>query len=565
MPAPLPSSVATLTASRLSRELGGNTVLRDVSLTIAPDTRLGVVGPNGVGKSTLLRILAGLEQPDAGRVELTPATATVGYLAQETERHERVTVRAHLHRATGVARADEELQRSAEALGRGEDAADAYADALERWQSLGAADLDARIEAVLATVELPDRVVDLPTAALSGGQLARVALAAVLLSRFDVTLLDEPTNDLDFAGLDQLERFVAGRPGAVVVVSHDRAFLENTVTSVLELDEHERSARLYRGGWRAFLEERSTARRHAEEAYADYQSRRGTLLDRARRERRWATSGAAKEKRRPRDHDTAQRDFRLNRTEQLAARARRTEQALARLEPVDKPWQGWDLRFAIHEAPRAGSVVARLEAAVVQRGDFRLGPLDLEIGWGERWALAGANGAGKTTLIEALLGRIPLESGRRYLGPGVEVGELGQQRSAFTATATLLDAFVADTGLDAGSARTLLAKFGIGTEHVRRPAASLSPGERTRTQLAAFQARGINFLVLDEPTNHLDLPAVEQLEEALAGYGGTLLVVTHDRQFIAAVDVDHVLNVGGTEPHGATAPLQASATEDTTW
>jgi ATPase subunit of ABC transporter with duplicated ATPase domains len=443
-----------------------------------------------------------------------------------------------------VAAADAALELAADALGRGERrSAEAYADALERWERLGAGDLDSRVESVLVHLGLPPDVLDRPTAGLSGGQASLLALAVILLARFDVTLLDEPTNGLDFDGLARLEAFVGQCTGGLVIVSHDRAFLDRTITSVLELDEHEHTGHLYRGGWSAYLEQRATARRHAEEAYSDYRTQRRALLERARRERQWATSGVTREKRRQKDNDEAQRDFRINRTEQLAARARRTEQALERLERVDKPWEGWNLRFAIREAPRAGAVVARLDQAVVARGSFRLGPLDIEIGWGERVALVGPNGSGKTTLLEALLGRLPLASGHRWIGPGVVAGEVGQDRAALAGTSTVLEAFIAATGLHVGEARSILAKFGLGADHLTRPARSLSPGERTRAELAGFQARGVNLVVLDEPTNHLDLPAIEQLEEALAGYAGTLILVTHDRQLLDAVDLTRTIDL----------------------
>ena len=263
-----------------------------------------------------------------------------------------------------------------------------------------------------------------------------------------------------------------------------------------------------------------------------------------------------KEAKNPRDNDKAQRDFRLNRTEKLASRSRMTERALERMEVVDKPWEGWDLRFTIDEAPRSGAVVARLEGAVVERGGFRLGPIDVEIRWGDRLALTGPNGSGKTTLVKALLGRVPLVEGRRWMGPSVAVGELGQERLGFSPDATLLDAFLQRTGLTVADGRSLLAKFGLGPAHVGRLVRSLSPGERTRAELAVFQAIGVNLLVLDEPTNHLDLAAIEQLEEALAGYGGTLILVSHDRWLLEAVDTTQRIELGdgdGQVPAGPTA------------
>ncbi len=535
---------ATLVGRDLRAERGGRVVLDGVTVTVAPSTCLGVVGPNGVGKSTLLQILAGLVPPESGTVRVDPPTATVGYLAQEHTAVGGETVHTSLARRTGVAAAEQELAEAATGLSANADTAKAeerYAVALARFESLAAGDLDARLATTLEQVGLDPAVADHPASTLSGGQAARVALAAIVLSRFDLTLLDEPTNDLDFDGLARLEQMVARRRGGLVIVSHDRAFLDGTVTDVLELDEHARRGRAYGGGWAGYLAEREADRVHAAEAYAVYESQRNELRRRAQRERQWATTGVSKEKRAPRDNDKAQRDFRINRTEKLAARARRTERALDGLEPVEKPWEGWDLRFTIGETARSGAVVARLEDAVVDRGGgFLLGPLTLDVAWADRVALVGANGTGKTTLVEALLGRLPLTAGSRRIGPSVVVGELAQDRRLLgDAAPSLVDALVGAVagGVTVSQARAQLAKFGLGADAVTRPPASLSPGERTRAELAAFAASGVNFLVLDEPTNHLDLPAIEQLESALDGYGGTLLLVSHDRRLLESVEV----------------------------
>ena len=384
---------------------------------------------------------------------------------------------------------------------------------------------------------------EVEVSALSGGQEAKVALAAIELSQFDITLLDEPTNDLDFEGLGRLETWVRSRRGGMVIVSHDRDFLERSVTTVLELDPHTRSAREYGGGWQGYLTEREHAGRHATEAYERYDRQRRQLEGRAERQRQWATSGVRRESRNPRDNDKAQRDFRINRTEKLASKARQTERAMESLEVVEKPFEGWDLRFTIEEAARAGDVVVRLDGAVIERGSFRMGPLDVEIDWGERVALTGANGTGKSTLVSALLGTLPLTAGERWMGPSVVVGELGQDRRAMGGAHDLVRTVTERCGLPEAEARSLLAKFGLDADHVTRPSSSLSPGERTRAELAMFQARGVNFLVLDEPTNHLDLPAIEQLESALAGFGGTLLLVSHDRQLLGSVDISRSIEL----------------------
>ena len=417
--------------------------------------------------------------------------------------------------------------------------------ALERFTGLGVADVDARIDAVLDDLGLPAGLASQAVSTLSGGQRAKVALAAVELSRFEVTLLDEPTNDLDFEGLRRLESRVHSRRGGMVVVSHDRDFLARTVDTVLELDAHHRSGREYGGGWSGYQAERANARRHAAEAYEVYQTRRSRLEDRADRQRQWATTGVRKENRQPRDHDKAQRAFRINRTEKLAAKARQTDRASEALEVVEKPWEGWDLRFSIEEVRRAGAVVARLTGATIERGTFRMGPVDLQIDWGERVTLTGANGVGKSSLVGALLGTVPLAAGEQWLGPSVVVGELGQDRRAGSDAerVDLVRSVMKRCGLTQSEARSLLAKFGLDAEHVTRPVDTLSPGERTRAELAVFQSLGVNFLVLDEPTNHLDLPAIEQLEQALAGFGGTLLLVSHDRQLLESVDITRTLEL----------------------
>jgi ATPase subunit of ABC transporter with duplicated ATPase domains len=533
-----PSVAATLVGRDISHERGGTTVLHRVSVSVGPQTCLGVVGPNGVGKSTLLQILAGRIAPLSGQVRTDPPTATVGYLAQEHDSGPTESVRQLLTRRTGVAAAEAELADAAAGLGSGGAEADErYATALSRYESLAAGDFEARLATAFNDLGLGQELADRPLSSLSGGQEARVALAALVLARFDVTLLDEPTNDLDFDGLDRLESLVRRRRGATVIVSHDRAFLDGAVTDVLELDEHSRSGQLYGGGWAGYQAERAAAHRHASEAFAIYQVQRTELRQRAQRERQWATSGVTKEKRKASDHDTAQRDFRINRTEKLASRARRTERALNALEVVEKPWEGWDLRFTIKGAPRAGAVVARLTDAVLERGGFTLGPLSLEIGWADRLALVGPNGSGKSTLVDALLGRLPLAAGERTMGPSVVVGQLGQDRRLLGGAGTVVDTLVGTTGLGDAEARSLLAKFGVGATAALRAPSSLSPGERTRAELAAFAAVGVNFLVLDEPTNHLDLPAIEQLEAALEQFEGTLLLVSHDRRLLESVEL----------------------------
>ncbi|BFU44341.1 ABC-F family ATP-binding cassette domain-containing protein [Krasilnikovia sp. MM14-A1004] len=531
---------AAMSATMIARDLaaghGDRTLFTGLDLVVAPGDVIGLVGVNGAGKTTLLRTLAGLLNVESGSVSLSPPTATVGYLPQERERRPGETVHDFLARRTGVGPAHDAMEAAAEAMAAGVAAAyDGYDEALQRWLALGGVDFEERALAVADEIGLGVAQTH-PMTALSGGQAARAQMASLLLSRYDVFLLDEPTNDLDLSGLARLEQFVTGLRAGTVLVSHDREFLARTATAVLELDLHQRQVNLFGGGYEAYLQERERARRHAREEYEEYADRKESLLERARTQRAWMEKGVRNARRKATDNDKNIKHFRGETSEKQAAKARQTEKLIERLEVVDEPRKEWELRMEIAAAPRAGAVVATMREAVVRRGDFTLGPVTVQIDWADRVAITGANGSGKSTLLAALLGRIPLDQGAAALGPGVVVGEVDQARGLFLGDSSLLAAFgAAVPEFKDAEIRTLLAKFGLKAAHVLRPAGTLSPGERTRAALALLQARGVNLLVLDEPTNHLDLAAIEQLESALASYTGTLLLVTHDRRMLAAV------------------------------
>ena len=512
----------------VTRFHGGQVVLDGASLAVGPRARIGLVGPNGVGKSTVLRLLAGEEPPDGGRVDLDPPDLTVGHMPQDPDARPGETLLELLARKTGIAAAERDLEASASTLAGADNArgesphalSDRYDRALGRFLALGGGDLESRGARLCKELGLG---VDLtrPLDGLSGGEVARASLAAALLARADLLLLDEPTNDLDADGLGRLEAFVTSYPGAVVMVSHDRAFLDATVERIAEIDPRSRRIVEWAGGWTEYERRREVARAATYDRLARAEERRReltTLLSQRRTEAR--ASGAAADRRG---------------THALMAKVRQAERLLGRNPLPEKPFEPWELRLELRSTGRVSAPAARLARAVVERGTARIGPLDLEVQPGERLALTGANGAGKTTLLLALLGELELASGTRALGRGAVPGVIAQERRSYASAESLLDAFTCATALRAVDARTLLAKFGLGSDHMSRPCSSLSPGERTRAHLAELQAAGVNLLVLDEPTNHLDLEAVEQLELALARYDGTLVVVSHDRRFLEAV------------------------------
>jgi ATPase subunit of ABC transporter with duplicated ATPase domains len=542
--------MSRLTASNVSVSFGNLAVLDGVSLSIGTGDRTGIVAPNGVGKSTLLKVLAGDLPPDTGTVTRSPASTTVLRLAQEPDIRPGETLAGHLARRTQVAAAQADLDASIAALSAGQPGADdAYDAALQRWLGLGAADLPERMAEVTARLGLADTILDRNAAELSGGQKARLGLAAVLLAQPDILLLDEPTNDLDDDGLALLEAHLKQTRAGLALVSHDRAVLAAVTSQILELDEFTRHGVMFAGGWDAYVAERELARRRAVDAYASYETERDKLTQAARQQRQWARSGAQRAtsaRAQQAEPDKNIRAARIAGAQETAGRAAKIDRAIARLdagapEEVREPWR---LQLSIGQARRAGDIAVSLTDAVVSRGEVTLGPVSLTIGPADRIRITGPNGSGKTTLVDALLGRTPLAAGSLYAGPSVVTGELDQTRREFATGEPVVSVVRAAAGLATEEeARTLLAKFRLRGDAALRPARALSPGERTRAGLALLQARGVNFLVLDEPTNHLDLEAIEQLEQALSGYACTLILVTHDRRLAAAVATDQTIDV----------------------
>jgi len=529
-----------LTARSISKSHGGLVVLDDVSIKVGPGSRIGLLGPNGVGKSTLLRVLAGIERTDTGSVERSPDSLTVGMLDQEPGGQSGETLRTFLARVAGIGAAADALDTAAASMTNNLRTIEAYTDALDLFDRLGGHDFEHRAASVAA--ELGFRRLDDSLDRLSGGQRTRAALTAIELARFDVLLLDEPTNNLDTEGLARLEAFVRAFYGGIVVVSHDRAFLDACVRRFVELDPFTRRATELTGTWSEYVAERELRRRQQQQAHDAAMAERARLRRRAHEIRQEAASGAGRAKRAD-EPDKFVRFGKIAGSQGHAAGAAKLERQLERIEVPDAPHARWSLHMDLAPANRGGEVVARLADAVVQRGVFRLGPLDLEIERGDRIALVGPNGAGKTTLLHLIAGDIGLEAGTRMLGASVVPGMLDQDRDPFLPSDDLMAMIQRTTGLLGAEARRLLATFELGADDVMRPASELSPGERTRAALAVLTARRTNLLLLDEPTNHLDLAAIEQLETALSGFAGTFVIATHDRRLLETIGVTRTIDL----------------------
>ena len=354
-------------------------------------------------------------------------------------------------------------------------------------------------------------------------------------ARFDVVLLDEPTNHLDADGLARLSALLEGRAGGVVLVSHDRALLERSASTLLELDGRTGGATAYGGGWAAYEHERDAARARAIAEHDQAVAQRAALAEAVRETRARARASIDKTHHKSRDGDKHTDEWVRSRAQGMQRRARHVETRLDRIDVPDRPWEDTPMRLELTAAQRRGGPIVALEGAVLERGAFSVGPLDLAVGYGDRVLLRGPNGSGKSTIIAALLGELTPARGARRAAPGAVVARLGQARDALAGDAPVVASVRALTGLDEAGARTALASFGLGPDRALRPAATLSPGERTRAELAVLAHRGAALLLLDEPTNHLDVASLELVERALRDWPGALVVATHDERLREAL------------------------------
>ncbi|WP_354702395.1 putative ABC transporter ATP-binding protein YbiT [Paraconexibacter sp. AEG42_29] len=520
-----------LDATGVGLSHGPRTLLHDVRLHLAAGERVGLVGPNGSGKSTLLQLLAGLTPPDTGVIRTAPGTR-VAFLPQVTE--PAPSVRALLLARSGVAAAGAHLDALADALAVGDlSVLDDHADALAAWLALGGDDIDARIPAAVARVGLDPVLIDRPVATLSGGQAARAGLAALALARQDVLLLDEPTNHLDAAGLAVLRDLVLSAPGAAVIVAHDRAFLAAVTTRVVELEDGIATA--WAGGWEAYERERGRARRAATVAHERAVAERERLRVAERHRRDQAAAGERRARRSPHDPDKSIRHLNIESAQHgMGAFSRRSE----RVDVPERPWEQAASRLLLHAAQDGDGLA--LVGAVLPVGDLRIGPVDLVVPPGRRLLLSGPNGSGKSTVLRALAGALVPVAGRRT---GGRAAWLGQARGALDGDLELATALRVAARLDEAAARAALAAVRLGADLAERPVSTLSPGERTRAELALLAHRGASCLILDEPTNHLDVEALEVLETALQGWRGGLVIATHDRHLRTALALDEEVDV----------------------
>jgi ATP-binding cassette subfamily F protein 3 len=525
-----------LRVSQLSKKYGSNTILEKVSFTLSPGERLGLIGPNGCGKTTLLRILMGEESADWGSVQFDPPGLRIGYLPQGLKPADEDTLGDYLGRMRdSVELLSKELESLAAALAhtpnqpRLQHAYDSTLSSLTRQ-----AEDQGHLPIILASLGLDEYPMDTPVKILSGGQKTRLALAGALITEPQLLILDEPTNHLDLDMLEWLESWMNEYPGAALIVSHDRTFLDRTVTGILELDLQRHTVRSFAGNYSDYLEQKLLEREKLWQAYSDQMeeiSRLRQAAMRVRGEARFKKGGKGD------TGDKFAKGFFANRTRRTVKRAKSLEKRLDRLmneEKIDKPKAAWQMKVDFNDAPESGRDVLRCEALSVGYSDLVLvRDFSTVLRYNSRVALIGPNGAGKTTLLRTIAGLIPPLTGHYRLGANVQIGYMAQEQENLDPTYDALTLIRQSAPLSETDARTFLHKFLFSGDDVFVPVKKLSYGERARLSLACLVAQGCNFLMLDEPINHLDIPSRSRFEQALKTFEGAILAVVHDRFFIA--------------------------------
>jgi ATP-binding cassette subfamily F protein 3 len=511
----------------VAKSFGSRLILDGLDLDVEPGARLGLIGPNGGGKSTLLRIVAGEETADRG--DLTQRRGLVlAFLPQQLEGDARdalATLRAARpdldELETELAQVENQLGSVGSDLDRMTRLLRRQEDLIERWTSAGGPGFDGRARALLAEVGLGDDDLAKPTRVLSGGQRKLVGLAACLLRDPDVLLLDEPEAHLDVEAREHTEHLMRSFDGAVVAVSHDRYLLDETVSQIAELDGGR--VRIWPGNYSAYTVARELEQQRQQQLYVTQQKEIARLEEAIRRFKDWASRVP---------------------DERHIKQARNKQRQIDRMEKVDRPvLERRRIALELHPHARGGERVVELGGVSLALGGRRvLGGVDLTVLRGERIGVVGDNGAGKSVLLRVLAGDLEPTEGERKAGPSIRFGRLAQDRRPPDPGATPLQLVRLEAPISEGEAVSRLMKFRFNYEQVGRPIGSLSGGEWTRLQLLLLMLQGANCLLLDEPTNHLDIDSVEMLEAALEDFDGTAIFVSHDRYFLDRI-ADRIVEV----------------------
>lgn len=511
------AEIMICTIQQVSKMLGGNTIFEDLSLEIKTGDKLGVVGRNGSGKTTLFKLIAAVEQPDAGRIHFKKGSK-IGYLSQIPSFEQPVTGYEVLHSAFTELKAIQqqlselEMELSKPATADMDRLLHKYGQLQDEFVRRDGYAMDSEIEKIINGLQLRP-FVEQEFGQMSGGEQTKIMLGKLLLTQPDILLLDEPTNHLDLFAVEWLEAYLTDYTGTVVIISHDRYFLDNVVTKIADLEDGE--LHLYFGNYSAFVQEKEERLLREFQDYEEQQKKIKKMKEAIKRLKIWANEANPP-------------------NAGLHRQARNMERALERMEKLRKPLiDPRKMALSFEAAPRSGKEVVIMKDAAKSFGaNELLSGASLQVLWKDRAAIVGRNGSGKSTILKMLLGELSPDDGVCKLGSSVKVGFLSQHFTIEDPKARLIDVFRKEVGIEEGEARHVLAKFMFYGPDVFKRIGDLSGGERTRLRLAQLMHQDVNFLVLDEPTNHLDIESRDVLEDALEDFPGTLLAVSHDRYFL---------------------------------
>lgn len=534
-------SDSMLELKEVSKSFGGKVILSNISFTVDYGEKAGIIGSNGVGKSTLLKIIARQLHQDSGEIN-TNTLESIGYLKQEFEiPEESLSVTSFIKWYIGIDKLEKRLNELQEELEKNESNIEEFCAVQEKYIRLDGYNFDYKLDNILNGLGILPVVRNKKIKDLSGGQKSKIILAAVLLKGADLLLLDEPTNNLDIKSIEWLEGYLKSVNMPCLIVSHDRRFLNAVTTKTLEINFFDRTLSSYPGNYAQYREFKEAKEKRQLELYEAQQEKKKELQDSIRQKKDWASKGR---KQGVKDNDKYTRGYERDRSSGLASKARKIEKQIEKLDKIERPRVKKKLKININFSKIKGSTMIYAKELICgYPNGFKTSPITFEVKFGEKVIIVGKNGSGKSTFIKTLFSNLEKISGTMDIGTGLNIGYISQDTKIDTdqdLEQFIIGSIDEEKLEDKSKVYTTLAQFNFTYEERQKKYAMLSPGERTRARLVIFSLLDINVLVFDEPTNHLDIEALEALEEVISSFDGTVIAISHDREFIGRVHPDKI-------------------------
>lgn len=530
-----------LELKEVSKSFCGKVILSNISFTVDYGEKAGIIGSNGVGKSTLLKIIARQLHQDSGEIN-TNTLESIGYLKQEFEiPEESLSVTSFIKWYIGIDKLEKRLNELQEEHEKNESNIEEFCAVQEKYIRLDGYNFDYKLDNILNGLGILPVVRNKKIKDLSGGQKSKIILAAVLLKGADLLLLDEPTNNLDIKSIEWLEGYLKSVNMPCLIVSHDRRFLNAVTTKTLEINFFDRTLSSYPGNYAQYREFKEAKEKRQLELYEAQQEKKKELQDSIRQKKDWASKGR---KQGVKDNDKYTRGYERDRSSGLASKARKIEKQIEKLDKIERPRVKKKLKININFSKIKGSTMIYAKELICgYPNGFKTSPITFEVKFGEKVIIVGKNGSGKSTFIKTLFSNLEKISGTMDIGTGLNIGYISQDTKIDTdqdLEQFIIGSIDEEKLEDKSKVYTTLAQFNFTYEERQKKYAMLSPGERTRARLVIFSLLDINVLVFDEPTNHLDIEALEALEEVISSFDGTVIAISHDREFIGRVHPDKI-------------------------